>query len=154
VIQKVIEKANNSVYMLASVRRSSVIFFLSLFLTYAGVASAFETCLRHDGHSDHATSKHRFDPQALVSHDESQDPSIPVIHCTSVTQRLGPAARMASAEIFRSDKSVALHMVSLPDTVSAVLRKDLWLEAVFKRIVAVSLPIDFARHLFLSVLRI
>jgi hypothetical protein len=147
-----IEKTNNSMYMLASVRRLSVI-FLSLLLTYAGVAWAFETCLRHDGHSDHATPEHRSDLQALVSHDESRDPSIPVIHCKSVTQRVGPTARMASAEIPRSDKGIALHMGSLTDTVPGVLR-NVWREAVFKRIVAVSLPIDFARHLFLLVLRI
>ena len=140
-------------YMLASVRRSSVI-LLSLFLTYAGVAWVFETCLRHDGHSDYATSEHHFDSQALVSHDDSRDSSVPVIHCTSVTQRVGPAARMASAEIPRLDKGVALHKVFLTDTVPAVLGKNLWLEVVFKRIVAGSLPIDFARHLFLSVFRI
>jgi len=67
---------------------------------------------------------------------------------------VGPAGRIASAEIPRSDKGVALDMVSFPYAVSATLRNDLWLEAVFKRIVTVSLPIDFARHLFLSVIQI
>ena len=140
-------------YILASVRKLSVI-FLSLFLTYAGVAWALEACLRHDGHSDHSTFENRSDFHAQVVHDHSQAPSLPVIHCTSVTHQVGPAARIASAEIPRSDKGVALHMVSLPDAVSAVLRNDLWLEAVFKRIVTVSLPIDFSRHLFLSVIQI
>ena len=151
--QRYIEKANNSIYMLASVRRSSVI-FLSLLLTYAGVAWAFQTCLFHADHSDHATPAHRSDSQALVNHNDSRDSSVPVIHCTSVSQAVGPAVRAASAEISRLDKGVALHMVSLPDAVTVVVRNNLWLEAVFKRIVTGSLPIDLARHLFLSVLQI
>jgi hypothetical protein len=67
---------------------------------------------------------------------------------------VGPAARIASAEIPRSDKGVAAAMVSFTYTVSATLRNDLWLDAVFRRIVTISLPIDRARHLFLSVLQI
>lgn len=140
-------------YMLVSVRKLSVI-FLSLFVTCAGAAWAFETCLRHDGQSDHSAFENRSDFHAPLGHDHSQDPSLPIIHCTSVTQQVGPAARLASAEIPRSDKGVALDMVSFPYTVSAVLRNDLWLEAVFKRIVTVSLPVDVARHLFVSVLQI
>jgi hypothetical protein len=67
---------------------------------------------------------------------------------------MGPVARIASAEILRLDKGAAAAMVSFPYTVSATLRNDLWLEAVFKRIVSVSLPIDLARRLFLSILQI
>jgi len=57
-------------------------------------------------------------------------------------------------EIPRSDKGVALDMVFLPYAVSATLRNDLWLEAVFKRSGTFSLPIDLARHLLLSILQI
>jgi len=152
-IQSCIEKANNSMYMLASVRKLSVV-CLSLFLTYAGVAWALEACLRHDGHSDHSTFENHSDSHSSVGHDHSPDPSLPIIHCTSVTHQVGPAARIASAEIPRSDKGVALDMVSFPYAVSATLRNDLWLEAVFKRIVTFSSPIDLARHLFLSILQI
>lgn len=130
------------------------IILLSLLLLYGGVAWALEACLRHDGHYDHASSEDRSDSQAFVSHDDSRDASVPVIHCTPVTEQVGPAARMASAEIPRSDKGVALHMVSRPDPVSPVLGNNLWLEAVFKRIATISLPFDLARHLFLSVLQI
>lgn len=140
-------------YTLASVRRSSVI-FLSLFLTYAGVAWALEACLRHDGHSDHSTFENHSDSHSSVVHDHSQAPSLPIIHCTSVTQQVGPVTRVASAEILRSDKGVALDMVSFPYTVSATRRNDLWLEAVFKRIVTFPLPIDLARRLFLSIFQI
>ena len=134
-------------------RKLSVI-FLSLFLTYAGVAWALEACLRHHGHSDHSAFENRSDIHAQVGHDHSQDPSLPIIHCTSVTHQVGPAARIASAEIPRLDKGVALDLVSFPYTVPATLRNDLWLEAVFKRIVTFSSPIDLARRLFLSILQI
>jgi hypothetical protein len=140
-------------YILASVRKLSVT-FLSLFLTYAGVAWALEACLRHDGHSDHSTFENHSDSHSSVGDDHSPDPSLPIIHCTSVAHQVGPAARLASAEIPRSDKGVALDVVSYPYAVSATLRNDLWLEAVFKRIVTFSSPIDLARHLFLSILQI
>ena len=140
-------------YMLASMRKLSVV-FLSLFLTYAGVAWALEACLRHDGHSDHSTFEDHSDSHSSVGHDHSPDPSPPIIHCTSVAHQVGPAARIASAEIPRSDKVVALDMVSFPYAVPATIRNDLWLEAVFKSIVTFSSPIDLARHLFLSILQI
>jgi hypothetical protein len=140
-------------YILASVRKLSVT-FLSLFLTYAGVAWALEACLRHDGHSDHSTFENHSDSHSSVGDDHSPDPSLPIIHCTSVAHQVGPAARLASARIPRSDKGVALDMVSFPYAVSATIRNDLWLEAVFKRIVTFSSPIDPARHLFLSILQI
>lgn len=139
--------------MLVSVRKFSVI-FLSLLMSYAGATWALEACPRYDGHSDLSAFDDRSDFQAPVSEDHSQDPSAPVIHCTPVTHQMGPAARIASAEISRSDKGLALVMVSVHSVVSATLRNDLWLEAVFKRIVTFSLPIDFARHLFLSILQI
>jgi len=152
-IQICIEKAKNSMYMLASMRKLSVV-CLSLFLTYAGVAWALEACLRHDGHSDHSTFENHSDAHSSVGHDHSPDSSPPIIHCTPVAHQVGPAARIASAEIPRSDKGAALDMVSFPYAVSATSRNDLWLEAVFKRIVTFSSPIDPARHLFLSILQI
>ena len=140
-------------YMLASVRKLNVI-FLSLFLTYAGIAWAFEACLRHDGHSDHSTFENHSDSHSSVGHDHSLDPSAPIIHCTSMNHQVGAAARIASIQIPSSDKGVALDIVSFHYAVSATLRNDLWLEAVFKRSVTFSLPIDLARRLFLSILQI
>lgn len=140
-------------YILASVRKLSVV-FLSLFLTYAGVAWALEACLRHDGHSDHSTFENHSHTHSSVGHDHSPNPFLPIIHCISVAHQVGPAARIASAAIPRSDKGIALDMVSLSDAGSATLKSNLWLDAVFRRIVTISLPIDLARHLFLSVLQI
>jgi hypothetical protein len=134
------------------VRKLSVI-FLSLFLSYAGIAWALEACLGHDGHSNHATAERRSDPNALVAHDGLQNPSVPVIHCTSENQEVGPAVRVASIKIPRPDKGTVLQMVSLSDAVSSALKNDLWY-AVFRRLVTISLPIDLSRHLFLSVLQI
>jgi len=120
---------------------------LCLFLFYAGVAWALEACLLDHGHSDHAIS------EALVSHDPPRDPSIPVIHCTSVNQEVGPMARGASVEVPRSDKVIPLDAAFLHGARSA-LGSGLWLDALFKRATAFPSPIDLARHLFLSVLQI
>jgi hypothetical protein len=127
---------------------------LSIALLYSGVAWTMQACMRHDGHSDHRVTEDHHNSHVSSQHTHPEDQSVPVIHCTLLIHQVGPAVQVAAAEISRSNKSDALHMVSLPDAVSAVLRNNLWLEAVFKRIVTVSLPIDFARHLFLSILQI
>jgi hypothetical protein len=134
-------------------RRIAILLFLLLF-SYTGVAWALEACLGHDRHSDHATVQPHTVSDALVAHDGSQNPSVPVIHCTSENQEVGPAVGIASIKIPRPDKGFARHVGSLSDAVSAALKNDLWLDAVFRRIVTFSLPIDRARHLFLSVLQV
>jgi hypothetical protein len=126
---------------------------LSIALLYSGVAWTMEACIRH-GHSDHRVTKDQHNSEALSHHTHSEDQSVPVIHCTLLIHQVGPAVQVAATEIPRLDKGVALHMISLPDAVTVVVRNNLWLEAVFKRIVTSSLPIDFARYLFLSVLQI
>jgi hypothetical protein len=127
---------------------------LSIAVLYAGVAWTMEKCLRHDGHSEHVAIENHDQTQAAWESDRSQDASVPVIHCAPLSAEIGPAARAASAEIRRSDRGVSLHAASPTDVFFAVLRNDLWLEALFKRIVTFSLPIDLPRHLVLSVLRI
>jgi len=135
------------------VRKLSVI-FLSLFLGYAGVAWALEACLGHDRHSEHAIAEPHTVSDALVTHNDSREPTLSIIHCTSENQEVGPAVRVASIKIPRPDKGTVLQMVSRSDAVSTALNNDLWLDAVFRRIVTFSLPINLARHLFLSVLQI
>ena len=110
--------------------------------------------MRHDGHSDHQVAEDHHNSEASSQHTHPEDQSVPVIHCTLLIHQVGPAVQVAATEIPRLDKGVALHMVLLPDALAVMLRNDLWLEAVFKRIVTSSLPIDFARYLFLSVLQI
>jgi hypothetical protein len=131
-----------------------LIIFLSLLIFYSGIAWALEACLRHGVHSDHGTVENRSDSHVLVGHDDPRDPSVPVVYCIPASQEIGPMARIASAQIPRPDKGAALYMVSLSDAVSSQLKNDLWLAAVFRRIVTFSLPIDLARYLFLSVLQI
>jgi hypothetical protein len=140
-------------YILCCVRKLSVI-FLSLFLGYAGVAWALEACLGHDRHFEDAMAEPHTVSDALVTHTDSREPTFPIIHCTSENQEVGPADRIASTRIPRPDKGTVLLMVSLSDAVSTALKNALWLDAVFRRIVTISLPIDLARHLFLSVLQI
>jgi hypothetical protein len=126
---------------------------LSIALLYSGVAWTMEACMHHDGHSDHRVTEDHHNSEALPQHTHPEDQS-PVIHCTLLILQVGPAARVASAGIHRSDKSLALHAAFLPDAVAAVLRNDLWLEALFKKILTFSLPNNLSRHLFLSILQI
>ena len=127
---------------------------LSIALLYSGVAWTMEACMRHDGHSDHRVTGDHHNSAASSQHSHPEDQSAPVIHCTLLIHQGGPAVQVAATGIHRSDKGIALHPSLLPEAVSTVLGNNLWLEAVFKRIVTSSLPIDLARHLFLSILQI
>jgi hypothetical protein len=124
------------------------------FLLYAGAAQALEACLGHDGHSGHHFAGHHFDSGISAPHDHSRSPSWPIIHCPTAEQRLGPALQVASPNLNRSDLVRSVHPSILPETGFPVSRNGLWLEALFKRIFAFSLPNDLARHLFLSILQI
>jgi hypothetical protein len=124
------------------------------FLIYAGAAHALIACLSHEGHSDHHFEGHRFDAGISVTHNHSQNPAWPIIHCPTAEQRLGPALHVASPNFNRFDLVTSVHPSLLPELASPVSRNSLWLEALFKRILAFSLPNDLARHLFLSILQI
>jgi hypothetical protein len=137
----------------SDMRRIAILLFLLLF-SYTGAAWALEACLGHDRHSDHATVDRHAVSDALVTPNDSREPTVPVIHCTSQNQEVGPADRIASTTIPRPDKASPLHIASLSDVVSGALRNDLSLNAVFRRIVTISLPADRARYLFLSVLQV
>lgn len=126
---------------------------LSLALLYSGVAWAMEACVRHDEHTDHALTQDHHSFQVSLKGTDAHD-AVPVIHCAFVNEQVGPAARVASAEIRRSDKGVTLHAVSFPYVLSAARPNTLWLDALFRKAVTISLPNDLARHLFLSVLQI
>lgn len=118
---------------------------LSLALLYAGAAWAMAGCLYDGGHSEHA---------AVGDHHESQAAFVPVIHCPSMSVEIGLATQGTSAGISGSDRSVARHGAFHAVALSAMVGNDLWLEALFKRIVTFSRPADLARHLILSVFRI
>jgi len=136
--------------MINSFLKSCGILFLSVAFLYSGAS----TCLGHDGHSDHETAARHTDTDGLVTHNDSHEPTVPVIHCPSQNPEVGPAAQIASTTIPRPDKASALHISYLSDAASAALKNDLWLDAVFRRIVTFPSPIGLARHLFLSVLQI
>jgi hypothetical protein len=134
--------------------RRIVAILFSVFFVYAGAAHALAACLSHDGHSDHQFEGHHFDSGISATHDHSQSPSWPIIHCLTEEQRLGPALQVASLNLNRFDLVTPVHASVLPGSGSPVFRNSLWLEALFKRILAFSLPNDLARHLFLSILQI
>jgi hypothetical protein len=127
---------------------------LSFLFLYGGVAWAIAACLHDDRHPDHPPFEHHSNLQVFGDHGDSRNPPTPVIHCPPVSQHVGPAVRLALAEIPRADKDVALHADFLPGALSVALEKELWLEAPFKRLVTFSLPVEPARHLFLSVLQV
>jgi hypothetical protein len=135
------------------VRRITATLF-SFFLVYAGAAEALKGCLGLDGHSDHHFEGHHFDSGISAAHDHSRSPAWPIIHCPTVEQRLGPTLQVASPNFNRFDLVTSVHASLLPELASPVSRNSLWLEALFKRILAFSLPNDLARHLFLSILQI
>jgi hypothetical protein len=124
------------------------------FIIYAGAAHALGACLGHDDHADHEIEGHHSDSGISATHDHSQSPSWPIIHCPTPEQRLGPALQVTSPNLYRFDLVTSVHPSLLPGSASPVSRNSLWLEALFKRILAFSLPNDLARHLFLSILQI
>jgi hypothetical protein len=134
--------------------RRIVAILFSVFFVYAGAAHALAACLSHDGHSDHQFEGHHFDSGISATHDHSRRPSSSIIHCPTAEQRLGPALQVASANLNRFDQITSVHASFLREQASPVFRNSVWLEALFKRILAFSLPNDLARHLFLSILQI
>lgn len=140
--------------MTGRVVKSCVVIALCFAVLYAGVAWAMEGCLRHESDPEQFAMGDHHKSQTASEFNRSQDPSAPMIHCALVSEQVGPAARGASAEASRSDRGVARRAVSISLALSTVPRNDVWLEALFKRIVTFSRPADLARHLFLSVFRI
>lgn len=124
---------------------------ICFFLVYAGAVQALGACLSHDNHSDHHLEAHHSDSGVSVTYDHS---SWPIIHCPTAEQQLGPALQVASANLYRFDRVASVHASVVPETGFSVSRNNLWLEALFKRILGFSLPNDLARHLFLSILQI
>ena len=127
---------------------------LSFLLLYGSVVWALDACLRHAGDSEHAVADDHHGSQGSTEQTGSQDPSVPVIHCTSVIYPLGPAALVAPSKLILSSEGVPLQSSLFPEAVLPVFDNNLWLEALFKKIVTFSLPNHLARHLFLSVLQI
>ena len=126
---------------------------LSLALLYSGVAWTMETCAHHAEHTDHALTQDHHSFQVSSKNRDAHE-TVPVIHCTSLNEQVGPAVRIASTEIRRWDKSIALHAPSLSAAHFVPERRALWLEALFRNGLMLSLVDGLARHLFLSVLQI
>ena len=136
-------------------------FFISLFCLFfllSGPISAWADCFRHSHEAvedhHHQFDGHHFDSGILPTHDHPLNPAWPIIHCPTAKQRFGPALQVASPNLNRFDLVTSVHPSFLQELPSPVSRNSLWLEALFKRILAFSLPNDLARHLFLSILQI
>jgi hypothetical protein len=138
--------------------RRFIISLFCLFFLLSGPISAWADCLRHshkaveDHH--HQFDSHHSDSGISPTHDHPLNPAWPIIHCPTAEQRLGPALQVASFNLNRFDQVTSVHPALLLETGSPVSKNSLWLEALFKRILAFSLLNDLARHLFLSILQI
>lgn len=131
-----------------------VVITLSIAMLYSGVAWAMENCLRDDAHSSQAASEHRHDSQTPAHHGQPGDPSLPIIHCTSVMHHPGPAALGSSARLTRLWEAVPLSAFLASGAISPEFKNNLWLDALFKRMLTFSFTPDLPRHLFFSVLQI
>ncbi len=131
--------------------KCSGVMVLALALLYLGVAWALDACGWTGGHAEHAAgdSDHVSHVSSIVADDE-----VPLIHCASLNEQVGPAARVAPTEVRRSDNGVALHAASFSLALFAARPNALWLEALFREARGATLSSDLARHLFLSVLQI
>jgi hypothetical protein len=134
-------------------KRVATILF-SLVLVYGGVAWTLGKCLSHEsqhGHSIEHRESHTHDATIL---NDSRHSSALVIHCPRAEMRIGPAAQSGPSHLGRWNGVTTVHAHSFYKPASPTFRSSLWMDAVFRRIVTISLPIDLARHLFLSVLQI
>ena len=129
------------------------VFLLSLALIYSGVAWAIDNCLKEHAHAEQDVAEHHHDEHDSEDNKDSHDPSNPIVHCTSLFDHAGPSAVVASFNLSKSGKAVPLHISLVPDTVFPEIQSNVWLQSLFKRILAVWLPTD-RPHLFLSVLQI
>jgi len=66
-------------------------------------------------------------------------------------QQVGPAILATSVELSRPNKAVVLHPSLFSEALAPVFRNSLWLEALFKKIVTFSLPVDLARRSVLQI---
>jgi hypothetical protein len=126
---------------------------LSFLILYAGVAWSMEACLQHGSHSEHASAADH-SHSAIVRQDDSPDPSVPIIHCTPLKDQLYLSLPAGLLKLSRSQNAVPLNPILLSEFLSTIPLNDVWVEALFKRIVNFSRPHDLARHLFLSILQI
>jgi hypothetical protein len=96
----------------------SAVIALSLALLYSGVAWAMEGCVGHGGHRSHpAVQDHHL--SQFSSKDADTHDAVPVIHCASVSEQIGPAALTDSIEVRHLEKGIALDAVSFPYVLSA-----------------------------------
>jgi hypothetical protein len=133
-------------------KRAAVI-LLSLFFVYGGVARALTTCLRDHEHSDHSEA-HHFHSHDSSRSQNSEDPAGPTIHCPFPENLIGPATSSGLSTLRRPHERMLVDARLFDIAGSATAKDNLWLEAVFRRIVAPGNSSDRGRHLFLSVLRI
>ena len=141
--------------MTVRIFKSCGIIVLAVALLYAGVAWAIDSCLREDGHAhglafdNHNDDGHGHDHASSNNQQDSEEPSAPIIHCTSFFNHVGPGVVVTSFQLGSAGKVVALHASLISAAVSQEARNNLWLNSLFRKILTFSFPFDRTRHLFL-----
>ena len=130
------------------------VIFLSLLFLYSGVAWALDECLHHGSHLEQGRAHRHDGSESSAEHTASEDPSVPVIHCTSIDHSVSLAVQTSSVELVRPIENVAHPSPVLSEGLSPVFKNDLWREALFKRILTCSFANDLARYLVLSIFQI
>ena len=133
---------------------SSAVLLLTIGLLYSGVAWVLETCSLHGQHTDHTSFGDPYHAEVQPEHAHTSDESVPIIHCTSLLDQLLVSALGTSVSLIKQTKRFPVYAFPIPEATSPESKNHLWLEAIFKKILAFSSPIDSSRHLFLSVFRI
>jgi hypothetical protein len=127
---------------------------LGLSIIYSGVVGAFPSCLHDTHHDSHGAGVDAHEhPQARLFDDYSEGGAAPVVHCTPLTERVGPAALVKSSDPFNLKQLLQLARFSIPPATSAHIQNQLWKEALFKIISKSPSPRGLVRHL-LSLLQI
>jgi hypothetical protein len=135
-------------------KRAAAILF-SLVVVYGGVAWALEKCLSHNHPHEHSieVSSHSHS-HGSTSVDSFRELSWPVIHCPPPQMRIGPAVQSGSTQLSQLSRHITHHATSFDKPDPLTSRRDLWLDAVFRRTPISIYPHDLGSHLFFSILLI
>lgn len=128
------------------------IIVLSVLVLYAGVAWALEKCWDREGHADHPASETRHHSHSTLGHSHSDDSSS-LIHCFSLTNRIGPATNTGITRLSRPIEGISLDRSHAISPVSAGLSGS-GSPISLPRNLTFSFHAGIPHHLFLSVLHI
>jgi len=126
---------------------------LSILVLYAGVAWALEKCWAREGHADYVASETHHDSHSSLRHSHPSDDSFSLIHCCSLADRVGLAAKTAVTRLPRPIEEISLDRYRSVLPVSVGLSGSGLLISL-RRNLTFSFHAGIPHHLYLSVLHI